>query len=747
MPAAKRVMYAVLCLLVLTAFSDARAHGSHGHPLKVEHTESTWKVQDGMVTFYFYEDLLASYGITLTDVRKIGDDPGEPPRMRFDPPWCGLAGDRVGRSGNLDVTLLDPSNKKSGISFDITEESDFTFRVLDGALSNLGLLKGTIRCDGGLTFAVEGTDSHLDMQDFVLEFAHIANNTPGDIDHYVFQIRDGVEGSPFIVDAGDPMAIFMGTYKVLILGYHDVVIRKEFAKALGRPGLAGKMLARAEVQAHVVPAQSSEFHDMTYTPKFMQDEGDTLDVLLGFLMHMTEMGREGDYPDGVSALAMLTLACNKGNVDVPWEAPMDEDHPGIVQQFYREKDTGSYTKFEMIGYADIKHAFFALSNSDCDPCQHPSDGTFLGVGCSDAYGTGNNSDPTWLAPRYEWNPWTATWECTGSHFSGGMPDCIRRHGGGGHGPIEHRLATLDSDMDNPNSSYYFEAMYIVKDDMFRMNSIGSKGCTMTWDGAGWDFTDDGPLILGPALLRWDADLHTWAQIGTDDGQVLLSSKATDLGGGLFHYEYALLNFDSHRRVRSVAIPVDQAGSVTNIEFHDGDRFPENDWTMTLTDDFVTHETVTFEEDSTGALMFMTMVNFRFDADGPPEVSTARLGIHRPGDPMEVLAQAVAPATPTSVEDIPDVQRMVRLLPSRPNPLNLPTAVRFELGETKPVKLFVYDAAGRRVRTLVDRVLSAGPHTLAWDGTASDGHRLSSGVYFYLLKVDGETARQSVVIIQ
>jgi hypothetical protein len=745
MQAVKTLTLGLLCLCLLTAICSVRAHDNDAIPWKSKSAETSWKVQDGTITFYFYEEALRSSGISITDLHETGgmDQPG---RMKIEPPWCDVRGDRAGRSNQLDLTLLNSSSYRNGISFDITEESDFTFRVYNGVLDPAGLVKGNIRFDGGLTFELE--ESAWDMQDFILEYVHDPGESSVDEPmSHSFRLRNGAEGSPFIMDAKRPMTVFMDAYNMLILGYCDLEIRGEWARAMGRPELEGRMVGVAEVQATSIPLSPGSYGDVTFTPRFYKSREDTLDCLLGFLMRFQQYAHVGTYPDGIAALTMLTLSCNVGNVDIPWEAPMDEDHPGIPMQIYRETDHGSYTTFEMIGYSDIKHGFFALSNSDCDPCEHPSDGTFLGVGCSDAYGQGNNADPTWLAPRHEWDPYIGRWECLYSHFAGEEPDCVRRHGGGGHDQLEHRLFAYDSDLETPNSTYYYECMYVVENDINKMNNLGYRKVSIVWDGLGWDCEDLDELILGPALLQWDADLHTWAQVGTDDGHVLMSSKATDMGGGTYHYEYALLNFDSHRRVRSIAIPVDQAGTVTNTDFHFPDvDDPNYSWDLIQTDQYVTYETVTFEEDTTAALMYMTMLNFRFDADAPPRPAFANLGVFRPGDPMEITALVMAPSAATSVEDVVTAGPPAVLHPSRPNPLSPPTLIHFEVGMTTPVRLDIYNAAGRRIRTLVDRVMTPGSHNLVWDGTGSTGRRVSSGVYYYLLKVGDDTAKRTVVVV-
>jgi flagellar hook assembly protein FlgD len=43
-----------------------------------------------------------------------------------------------------------------------------------------------------------------------------------------------------------------------------------------------------------------------------------------------------------------------------------------------------------------------------------------------------------------------------------------------------------------------------------------------------------------------------------------------------------------------------------------------------------------------------------------------------------------------------------------------------------------------VKTLVHEVLPAGEHSIIWNGRDSNGDRVSSGIYFYKLSVNGKT---------
>jgi hypothetical protein len=541
----------------------------------------------------------------------------------------------------------------------------------------------------------------------------------------------------------DSMFRFLPQAPGLRIHYLNMTIAADWATALGRPELAGLVVGMAEVEANIeylTGVSDSEPYQPNYT------DG-VLDVSLGILDRIQQAGHEGTHPNGIAGITMATTSCNVGSVDVPWLAPMEEDHPLIHMALYRELDG----RFEQIGVSWMKHGFFALSNSQCTPCQNPSNGTFLGVGCSDTYGPGNNADRRYLGPRDEVDPFAGTWECTGSHFAGGVPDCVRRHTGSGHSSTEHRLVVEDADLDNSNATYFYEGYYVVRGDQNRMNNWASRICTMSWNGGPWEFTtptQNNPHVEGPALLRWGT-LQTFVQV-PDDGQVLLAVSSSDLGNGVFNYEYALLNMDSDREIRSFSIPVMGIASVTNMDFHDSDSDPGNDWNATLDSGVLSWSTEEFGNENARPLVFGEMMNFRFDADSPPVPRDVTLGIFKPGTGAEVTAQTMGPMTETTAVAESGASAAVpaiRLHPSRPNPFNGTTTIRFELAESASVRLTVIDASGRLVRTLVDRTVESGSHDIVWDGTDSGNRRVASGVYYARVQTGGEVRVQSMAIVE
>ena len=78
----------------------------------------------------------------------------------------------------------------------------------------------------------------------------------------------------------------------------------------------------------------------------------------------------------------------------------------------------------------------------------------------------------------------------------------------------------------------------------------------------------------------------------------------------------------------------------------------------------------------------------------------------------------------------------------PNPFNPTTQVRFEIGEGGFVSLKVYDLLGRQVATLAEGEMKSGSHTVSFDGS-----RLSSGMYFYVLRSGSFTATKKLVLMK
>jgi hypothetical protein len=83
-------------------------------------------------------------------------------------------------------------------------------------------------------------------------------------------------------------------------------------------------------------------------------------------------------------------------------------------------------------------------------------------------------------------------------------------------------------------------------------------------------------------------------------------------------------------------------------------------------------------------------------------------------------------------------------PVTPNPFNRQVTFAYALPFETKVKLSVYDASGRLVIRLVDRVEEPGEKRVAWNGKADNGDRIASGVYFCRLETERGTLVKKIV---
>jgi len=112
---------------------------------------------------------------------------------------------------------------------------------------------------------------------------------------------------------------------------------------------------------------------------------------------------------------------------------------------------------------------------------------------------------------------------------------------------------------------------------------------------------------------------------------------------------------------------------------------------------------------------------------------------------KVNAFRAVSSVPTAVEAGPQpVPRL--MLAASPNPAPGALTISFSLARSGPIRLALFDARGRRVRTLFDVQLSAGPHEVNWDGRDQRGERLPASVYFARLESSGKGLDQKIVLI-
>ena len=95
-----------------------------------------------------------------------------------------------------------------------------------------------------------------------------------------------------------------------------------------------------------------------------------------------------------------------------------------------------------------------------------------------------------------------------------------------------------------------------------------------------------------------------------------------------------------------------------------------------------------------------------------------------------------------VEDLPLIAQQELLAWSQPNPFTRSTTIRFRLPSAGPVRLGVYDLAGRQVSRLLDETRPAGEHAVVWQSGSTP-----SGVYYVRLESGGQVVTKRCVKLQ
>jgi hypothetical protein len=526
----------------------------------------------------------------------------------------------------VDAAPSAASQLDEGIAF--SGSSDLAFDAPGGDFE--GFSGGTVAHNGALTLTVAGRAHSLDS----------------------FELRVAADPMELeLFDAGGRRWLLFQDSQPLVadgeldLQNIDVNVAPELAAMLGRPELAGSYLGRAHLRVAAPPAAAGAGAttqaglgpcDVVSTPD--------RDVALIDIGTVSQLARE---PGGRVALTFSAQLRNVGTSSILWLEAIEPDglpsevgeHPFLALHVYRIAD-GRITQ---VGRSDVKHAFFSV-NSNC-PC---SGGHVIYSSCEDTYGASTNANRQHLAPREEVSAGTGDWTRLGSHFDGSPVDDFRHHGGNNeHDAFEHRLL-VDEGALLAGGDYYVGAWYIIRDDVDLFNSMAYDPVLPSFGGSTWAFTTLGGLVNGSILDQFVDPVtpppgSSNRVVDTGEGRLQLAVSTTDLGGGVHHYEFALMNFDFDRQIESFTLPLGPDITASNVSFADADAEPLNDWTAAAGPLSITWSSTAGNEMDWG-----TLYSFGFDANAPPTETTATLGVLEAGGPSSIQLGGTGPAAPTAV---------------------------------------------------------------------------------------------------
>ncbi len=413
------------------------------------------------------------------------------------------------------------------------------------------------------------------------------------------------------------------------------------------------------------------------------------DVIVGSLPVVQQFGRQGTIGEGVVGLSVSTLACNKGTIACEWFPFPSISHPIMTFSLYRSSVVAGAERFEQIGYAWLKHGFATVQHDDCGLGCDPSTGSAisLGVGCSDPYNAQLNAEQCGMGPRSVLNPFTGAMPAGGPiidgdtcPFSNFPARDHRGHVHDGNG-IEHRLQVREPDLDpslHPDAEYFVEGHYVLPQEY--TNATARANGNMHNNVSHREFSVVGPNIQGlffftgesptvreePAAEAWAGASRQMIEPAPDeDGRAFLYYEVSDLGGGMWHYEYALYNMNLDRAIQAFSVPLDPAVTISNIGFHappnhddpgvDPDQEYSNEpWRIDVFPDAVMWSSETLEEnEQANAIRYGTLYNFRFDADMPPNGVASSVTFYKTLDTAAVITLAPVEGGPQCGNGIVD----------------------------------------------------------------------------------------------
>lgn len=554
---------------------------------------------------------------------------------------------------------IDRTPGSAGVRYDVSRfaaRDDEGMQILRAAAEPRGIGEGALRYTGG--FVLEYPGGRADLRGFALR----GGGARFDL------VVLGADGSVWLSADHAHYGFGKETPRTFSMRHMNLRVAPRLAQALGQPALAGRPIGNLEFEAfvrdggaeadtaagrvcrapwpgpgrvtdiEVFNSNLSGFWDSVYAPR------------CGLPPLPAGGACTATSTNGRLVIGADASLRNVGQTAVPWYGHFSGDHPPygndqhpfLIWNLYRIDRAG---RIKQIGASGVKHAFYSI-NKNCDCVA----GNVFWPGCEDIYSfssndNGGGTEEQNLAPRSEIIPYGAKWGRCGSVWDA---DCDGRMdaGSGAQDLYQYRMQVTESDLLPPladGASYYFEYWYVVRDDADIYNTMGHRRIQARKTGANWSVAlvgadaPDRDFFVGPVINRWvdpqAAPAHAAnRELATSLGRARVAVRASDLGGGRWRYEYAVMNFDyahtrvdpahatepdlrllSNRGFQRFSVPLPAGAKVSETRFDDADTDAGNDWTVG-----VDRRSVTWTAPASGNTLDWGMLyHFEFVADAAP----------------------------------------------------------------------------------------------------------------------------------
>lgn len=343
--------------------------------------------------------------------------------------------------------------------------------------------------------------------------------------------------------------------------------------------------------------------------------------------------------NGIAAYSLASTSCNVGNQVVIWNDNINQA-PVIAQNLFRITPEG---QFYQLGYSWLKDGFCAINENTCGSCQSTNCDT-LGIGCADTYGAFLNDGANGVA-KWQINATVGAWPNNWVGPTGPLP-------------LRGRLQVPVAEVGDDNSTYIAEIQYVSEEDHAAGNARNNQSWRrVQFAGAGINNPSNvgATQINDPAIFAWKVDypdVNLQELVVTDEGgpgvhgYIFIGSKATDIGGGLFRYDYVVHNLNSDRSIGSFGLTV--PGSISDVtarhvDHHSGSPWGNDDWTFTNTSGALLWATETEAQNANANAIRWGMANtYSFVSSGIPTTGIADVGLFKAGSPAALTSEVIIP---------------------------------------------------------------------------------------------------------
>lgn len=263
---------------------------------------------------------------------------------------------------------------------------------------------------------------------------------------------------------------------------------------------------------------------------------------------------------------------------------------------------------------------------------------------------------------------------------------------------------------------------------------------------GFETTDIGSIPLGWELSNLDNDNAFWSVIGNSS-----SSQNAHTGTRAVHITFSFMTTHNDW-LYSIPLYLN-AGTQYNVSFwYKSIDFPGDPCVEKLA---VKWGSLPNPESMTNTLFYNDNIvspspYTQFNGSITPSVSGVYfLGFHCFSSPMQfvLLLDDISISAGTALGEDLNSPLLTRLQGAYPNPFAGSTTLNYTLDKAQPIEMDVYNLKGQKVRSLINKSMTAGEHKLSWDGKNDAGNSVANGVYLVKMKSGNAVQTQKLMLLR